>query len=211
MANNKIPSKYVITDVDEGVQINEGIRLGIAGCGYGLKDFSKVTAVLKKLFPNTLVMAASAQSDWMKDQLDLNDWEEINALAQQHIQALSDKTSLFYAGFFDFEDPKELKYGIKGHMVRPKDMHLANKICLTLGGGEQVYNLGQYLISADWVSDVPQSLAEKIIKQQVDFYQNLNQAQLKLVAQMGGSLGQKKAEQNKEVLTKMGFEIEIVE
>ncbi len=210
MADNN-SSQYVITDSDEGVQINEGIRLGFAGSGYGLEGFEQVVKILNKLLPGKLTIAACSQSDWMKQQLQLEEWEEINAMAQQHIQALAEQTGLLYAGFLRFEDPKELKYEIKGHMVRPKGMHLANKICFTLGGAEQTYNLGQYLISADWVSEVDQDLAEKIIKQQVDFYQSVSKAPLKLVGQMGGVLGKETAQKNKKVLEKMGYEMEIEE
>ena len=62
---------------------------------------------------------------------------------------LADKNDLLYAGEFPFADPEELEHGVKGHMVRPRGIHIANKICFTVAGGEEVYNLGQYLISAD--------------------------------------------------------------
>jgi len=211
MAKQNTPSRYVITDSDEGVQINEGIRLGFAGSGYELDGFSEVVKILDKLFPGKINIAASSQSDWIKEKLELKDWDEINAMAQQHIQALADQEKLLYTGFLEFEDPKELEFGIKGHMVRPKGMHLANKICFTLGGGEQVYNLGQYLISADWVNEAKKPLVEKVIKQQVEFYQKISKVPLKLVAQKGGVLGEEVAEKNRKVLEKIGVKLESVE
>lgn len=210
MAKNKTPSKYVIADCDEGVQINTGIRLGFVGSGYELQGFSQVAKILNKLFSGQLVMAASSQSSWMKDKLGLTDWDEINAMAQQHIQALAEKENLLYTGFLQFADPKALEHGIKGHMVRPKDMHLANKICFTLGGGEQVYNLGQYLLSADWLSEASEDLAKKVVKQQVDFLQNMSKTPLKLVGQMNGILGKEVAVKNKKILAEIGYEIEEV-
>ena len=210
MAKNNTPSRFVITDSDEGVQINEGVRLGFAGSGYGLTDFNQVIKLLDKIFSNKLIIVACAQSDWVKNKLNLTDWDEINAMAQQHIQALADQEKLLYAGFLEFEDPKKIEHGIKGHMVRPQNMHLANKICFTLGGGEQTYNLGQYLISADWVSEADSSLVEKIIKTQLEFYQSLSKKPLKLVGQKGGVLGEKTAEKNRKILEKIGIKLENV-
>lgn len=210
MAGKKNTSPYVITCADEGVQINEGIRLGFAGAGLELDGFSDATKILKKLLKKDLCHAASAECDWIKKKLDLNEWEEVDAMAQQKIQSLSDKEKLLYAGFLPFADPQELNHGIKGHMVRPKGVHLANKICFTLGGGEQVYNLGQYLISADWVSQAKKDVAEVCIKQQVDFFQSLGKTELKFVYQINGVLGEEIAEKNKAVLEKMGYQMELV-
>lgn len=210
MAGKKNTSSYVITCADEGVQINEGIRLGFAGAGLELDGFSDATKILKKLLKKDLCHAASAECDWIKKKLDLNEWEEVDAMAQQKIQSLSDKEKLLYAGFLPFADPQELNHGIKGHMVRPKGVHLANKICFTLGGGEQVYNLGQYLISADWVSEAKKDVAEVCIKQQVDFFQSLGKTELKFVYQINGVLGEEIAEKNKAVLEKMGYQMELV-
>lgn len=211
MAKQNTPSRYVITDSDEGVQINTGIRLGFAGSGYELDGFSEVGKILDKLFPGKLNIASSSQSDWIKAKLNLTDWDEVNAMAQQHIQALADQEKLLYAGFLEFEDPKEFENGIKGHMVRPKDMHLANKICFTLGGGEQTYNLGQYLISADWASEAKKPLVEKVITQQVEFYQGISKTPLSLVGQKGGVLGEKLAAKNQKALEKIGIKLESVE
>jgi len=119
--------EFVITDGDEGVQINEGIRLGFAGAGYGLDGFTEVAALLKKVLSKDIRIAASAESAWIKQQLSLEDWEQVDAMAQQHTQALADQNGLLYAGFLPFADPQEIDHEIKGHMVRPRGMHLATK------------------------------------------------------------------------------------
>ena len=46
---------YVITCGDEGVQINEGTRLGVVGSGFNLDGFSKVVKLLKKQFGKDLL------------------------------------------------------------------------------------------------------------------------------------------------------------
>lgn len=196
---------YVIADGDEGVQINTGTRLGFAGAGFQLEGFNEVVKILKKILNKDLRVAASAESDWFKKRLSLDDWEQVDAMAQQHLQALADQERILYAGFLPFADPQEINHGIKGHMVRPRGVHLANKICFTLGGGEQIYNLGQYLISADWVAEAKPTLAKKIILQQVEFYQKLAKTELKYVYQTGGALGKKTQEKNLAVLKKIGF------
>ena len=211
MAKDNNPSKYIIADSDEGVQINQGTRLGFAGSGYELDGFSEVVKILQKLFAGQLVVIGSDQSDWMKHKFNLTQWEEVNAMAQQHLQAMAEKEGLLYAGFLTFEDPKEIKFGVKGHMVRPKDMHLANKICFSLGGGEQTYNLGQYVISADWVGQAKNSLVEKVILTQVNFYQSLNKNPLKLVGHIGRALGEKVAQKNIKMLEKIGLKLDITD
>ena len=155
MAEKKKIPPYVITCGDEGVQINHGTRLAFAGSGYGLEGFSEAVKALKKLLKTEIRIASNQENDWFKAQLDLKDWEQVNASAQQQVEALADQEKLLYAGYLPFADPRKLKHDIKGHMVRPKRVHVANKICFTLGGGEQVYNLGCYRISADWAGSVP--------------------------------------------------------
>lgn len=207
--SSKINSKpkYVITDGDEGVQINTGTRIAFAGAGFGLKGFGKAVKILQEKLDPKIRIASSGQSDWMKQQLDLDDWEQVNAMAQQKIQALADEHDLQYAGFLPFADPKELEFGIKGHMVRPKGIHLANKICFTLGGAEQTYNLGQYLISADWVSFASIKEVESLITPQIEFYQELAGKELSLIYQTGGRLGKDIAQANLKVLQDLGLEL----
>ncbi len=202
MAENSKSPLYVITDPDEGVQINTGKRLGFAGAGLMLVGFDEVVTILKKQFGSSLRVVASSESDWAKQKLNLNQWEETDASFQQHLQALADKHQLFYAGFLPFADPQDLDHGIKGHMVRPKGMHLANKICFTLGGGEQTYNLGQFLISADWVWQAPAKLVNNVIKSQVNFYQSLVGKKLEKTFELKGQLGEKVAKQNLKIIEK---------
>ncbi|MGD9129347.1 MAG: hypothetical protein PVJ09_02590 [Candidatus Woesebacteria bacterium] len=197
--------KYVITCGDEGVQINEGRRLSFVGAGFRLDGFSEVVKILKKIFDSKLRIVANQENDWVKEKLELNDWAQVDAMAKQHTQALADREKLLYAGFLPFSDPKKLKHEIKGHMVRPKKVHVANKICFTLAGGEQVYNLGCYQISADWLSQAPKKLAEAVIRTQVEFYQKIAKIDLAFVLEEQGVLGEKVAAKNRKVLEKIGF------
>jgi hypothetical protein len=197
---------YVLTCGDEGVQINEGTRLAVVGAGFRLEGFSEVVAALKKLLGDDLRIVSNEENDWVKRQLDLSNWEQTNASSQQHIEALADTEKLLYAGYLPFADPKELNHEIKGHMVRPHSIHIANKITFTLDGGEQQYHLGQFLISAEWVSSVDFELAKKVIMTQVEFYKSLSgDNELMIITQKGGALGPDVAAQNKAVLEQMGF------
>ena len=110
-----------------------------------------------------------------------------------------------YSGFLPFADPQEIDHGIKGHMVRPHGVHLANKVCFTLGGGERTYNLGQFLISADWVAQAPAKLVKSVLQPQLDFYQSLVPTPLQAVFQTEGILGKEVASENQAVLEKLGF------
>ena len=203
MAKTQIP--YVITCGDEGVQVNYGIRLAFAGAGLELPGFHDVVKLLKRSFGTKLRIVSSQENDWIKQKLNLTEWESTNASAQQQIEALADKERLQYAGYLPFADPKKLKYAIKGHMVRPKKVHVANKICFTLGGGEQTYNLGCYQISADWAGSAPKKLVEQVIKPQVEFYKKLSATKLQLVYEMRGVLGEKTAKKNLKALQKIGL------
>lgn len=194
---------YVITCGDEGVQINEGTRIGILGCGFRLDSLSKVLSLLKKVFKEDLRVAINEENDWLKAKLDLVNWEQVNAMAQQQIQALAEREGLLYAGYLPFSDPKMLQHEIKGHMVRPHKVHIANKICFTLGGGEQTYNLGNYVISADWVYLAKPELVKAFIQPQIDFYKKLAGSQeLTFVYEMKGELGEEIAQKNKAMLDK---------
>lgn len=196
---------YVIACGDEGVQINEGTRIAVAGSGFRLEGFSDVVSILKKLFGSDLIIASNEENEWIKQKLDLQNWEQVNASSQQHIEALADLEGLTYAGYLPFSDPKVLTGGIKGHMVRPHAIHIANKISFTLGGGEQKYNLGSYVISADWVAAAPEELVKQVIGAQVEFYNKLAGKELPFVSEEAGSLGEEVATKNKAVLQKLGF------
>lgn len=197
---------YVITCGDEGVQINEGTRLGVVGAGFRLEGFSEVVKALKELFGKDIAIAANEENAWIREKLELSTWEQTNASAQQHIESLADKEKLNYAGFLPFADPKDLEYGIKGHMVRPQKIHISTKIAFTLAGGEQTFNLGQNVISAEWVHLVDPKVAEQFIKAQVDFYQKIaGDMKFQFVFEQEGELGEEIAEKNKKALEKMGF------
>lgn len=196
---------YVITCGDEGVQINAGVRLAFAGSGFELPGFHDAVKLLKKLFGTKLKIVSSQENDWIKQKMNLSDWEQTNASMQQQIEALADQERLLYVGYLPFSDPKKLKYGIKGHMVRPRKVHVANKICFTLGGGEQTYNLGCYQISADWVGSAPKKLVETVILPQVEFYKKLSGGKLQLVYEMRGELGEKTAKKNLKMLERIGL------
>ena len=199
---------YVITCGDEGVQVNEGTRLGVVGAGIRFEGFSQLVTALKKVLADKDIrLAASAENDWIKQQFALDTFEQADATMQQHAEAVADEEKLLYAGFMPFSDPKELKHDIKGHMVRPKGIHVANQICFTLAGGEQTYNLGKYLISAEWVSEVEPKLAKQLIQTQVDFYTKLAGQDLTITFEEEGELGTDVAAKNKAVLEKMGFSV----
>ncbi|MBD3279577.1 MAG: hypothetical protein GF390_02590 [Candidatus Pacebacteria bacterium] len=200
-------SKYVITCGDEGVQLNEGQRIAFAGAGLKLPGFAQAVKILKKLLKADLHIAANQENAWVKEKFQLSRWEEVDATMQQQVEALADKQDLKYVGLLPFADPKELIDGVKGHMVRPKEIHIATGISFTLGGGEKTYNLGFYQISADWVSKAPLDLVKKVITPQVEFYQQLagKKRQLKYDFQTKGVLDEDLAKANKVVLAKLGI------
>jgi hypothetical protein len=212
--NTELKTPLLIACGDEGVQINEGCRFAFVGAGFRLEGFREALAALKKVlkkYPSDdkqLRIVANQENAWIKEKLELNDWDEANSTMQQKIEALADQEKLLYAGELPFADPAELEHGVKGHMVRPRGIHIANKICFTLAGGEEVYNLGQYLISADWLVEADLETAKKVIATQVEFYQKLsgNNA-LTFIAQEAGPLGEEIAAANKAVLEKLGYKI----
>ncbi|MEX0895632.1 MAG: hypothetical protein WDZ94_01680 [Patescibacteria group bacterium] len=197
---------YVITCGDEGVQINEGTRLGVVGSGFKLDGFSPVVKAMKKVFGEAIAIAASEENDWIKKQLDLKNWEQVNASAQQHVEAVADAEGLLYAGYLPFADPRQLKHEVKGHMVRPHKVHIANTLSFTCGGGEQTYHLGRFVISADWIAESDEKVVKKVLKAQVDFYQQLiGDTKLQREVELDGELGSEVAEKNKAILVKLGF------
>jgi len=213
------PMPLVIADGDEGVQLNHGRRFAFLGSGFRLPHFSQIIKSLQKVIDNNfpkeqvekkLKIAASEENAWFKEKLALNDWDEANASTQQYLEALADQLKIQYVGILPFADPKELKAEVKGHMVRPHNMHLANQVCFTIAGGEEVYNLGQYLISADWLADFTNNgkknmtEAKEFLKNQVDFYQSLaGDNKLKVLIEKQGPFEQKLVEKNQEILDKI--------
>ena len=197
---------YVITSGDEGVQINQGTRLAFAGSGFNLEGFSDAVAILKTLVDDDLRIVTHVECDWMKEQLDLSNWEQVTASSQQYIEALADKEGLLYSGILPFADPKELGHGIKGHMVRPQGIHIANKIMFTLAGGEQTYNLGCFVISADWVAQASKETVSQLMQAQIAHYKAIaKRDDLAFVFEMAGPLGAEVAEANKQMLESVGI------
>lgn len=191
---------YVITCGDEGVQINEGTRLGIVGAGFRVPHIEKIIKALKKELGEDLRVAASEENNWIKQQLDLSDWDQVNAMMEQHVEAMADREGLQYAGMLPFTDPRQLKHDIKGHMVRPQGIHIATKISFTLAGGEQKYHLGCFVVSAEWVSAVPREVAEEAILTQVMFYRSLVKRPLQFMFEETGTLDEAVVAKNKAVV-----------
>lgn len=197
---------YVITCGDEGVQVNVGTRLAFAGAGVKLVGFEAVVPLLTKLFGQELYLACNEESEWVKAANDLVNWEQVNAFAQQQTQALADVVGIPYVGYLPFADPRELEKGVKGHMVRPHGIHIANKISLTLAGGEQKFHLGHYVISADWVHLAKPGLIKQVIEPQIAFYRKLAKGQnLPLVFELEGELGEAVAQKNQAALQATGI------
>jgi len=191
---------YVITCGDEGVQINEGTRLGIVGAGFRVPHIDKIFKALQKELGEDLRIASSEENNWIKQQLDLSDWDQVNAMMEQHVEAMADREGLLYSGMLPFTDPRQLKHDIKGHMVRPQGIHIATKISFTLAGGEQKYHLGCFVVSAEWVSSVPREVAEEAIMTQVKFYRSLVKRPLQFMFEETGTLDEKTVAANKAVV-----------
>ncbi len=191
---------YVITCGDEGVQINQGTRLGVVGAGFRVPHFSAIVKVLKKRLDKKICVASSEENSWIKKSLDLSDWDQVNAMMEQHVEALADREGLLYVGMLPFTDPRQLKHDIKGHMVRPQGIHIATKISFTLAGGEQKYHLGCFVISAEWVSGVLPKVAEEAILAQVQFYRSLVKKPLQFTFEETGTLDPKLVAENKKVI-----------
>lgn len=207
--NQSMP--WVIACGDEGVQINYGRRLAFLGAGLKLENFNQVLAAVRQMMAKCdvadrqLRIVASEENAYVKETLALNDFDEANASMQQHLQVLADQEKLLYAGILPFADPLELAHEIKGHMVRPRNIHIANKICFTLAGGETTYNLGQYLISADWLAFADLNLVKETLATQVNFYEKLAKKPLKLVIEEEGNLPAEIVAKNKAILKSLGY------
>lgn len=206
----KVKIPYVITGGDEGIQINVGIRLAFAGAGYEIPSFSKAVVALKKTFGENISIVSNHENYWIKSKMKLTDWNQVDASMQQQIEAIADKEGLSFAGNVPFSDPRKLKDEVKGHMVRPKGVHIGNKICFSLGGGEQVYNLGCFRISADWLHAVSPKVVKDVILPQIEFYNKLIKKDLPLFYELHGELDEKIANKNLKKLQKLGLEMEVL-
>ncbi len=206
---------FVIACGDEGVQINHGRRFAFVGAGLKLAGFEQALTGLRQTLSDNgfaeqasqLAVAANEENSYVKQVFALNDFEEADASMQQHLQVLAKNHDLQYAGILPFADPLELAHQVKGHMVRPKGIHIANKICFTLAGGEQTYNLGQYLISADWLSAVPLAVAKELLAVQVAFYESLAGRKLSIVHETAGIFEEAVVDANLKVLQELGYTV----
>jgi hypothetical protein len=213
LINEQASVPFVIACGDEGVQINHGRRFAFLGAGLKMTDFSNAIKALRDTLSQHgfaeqakgMAIVANEENAYVKQILDLNDFDEANASMQQHLQVVAEKEQLLYAGMLPFADPLELEYSVKGHMVRPKGIHIANKICFTVGGGENTYNLGQYLISADWITQAPLDVAKAILATQVEFYEKLAKRPLLKVIETAGILPEEVSLANRQVLSKLGY------
>lgn len=204
---------WVIACGDEGVQINFGRRLAFLGAGLKMANFEQILAAVRQMLdqlPNSpsdhrLRLVANEENAFVKAAFELNDFDEANASMQQHLQVLADQNDLLYAGLLPFADPLELAHDIKGHMVRPRNIHIANKICFSIAGGETTYNLGQYLISADWLAFADLDLARQTLAAQVEFYQTLAKRPLSFVLEEAGDLPAAIVAENKKMLQSLGY------
>ena len=194
---------YVITCGDEGVQINEGTRLGVVGAGFRVPYFTEIVKVLKERLGDSICIASSEENNWIKKSLSLHDWDQVNAIMEQHVEALADREKLLYSGMLPFTDPRQLNYDIKGHMVRPQGIHIATKISFTLAGGEQKYHLGCFVISAEWVSGVSPEVAKEALLTQVEFYRSLVKKPLQFTFEEQGVLEAELVAANKAVIEKI--------
>jgi hypothetical protein len=197
-ASNTMP--YVITCGDEGVQINEGTRLGVVGAGFRVPHFTEIVKVLKERLGDDLRLASSEENNWIKKSLSLDDWDQVNAMMEQHVEALADREKLLYSGMLPFTDPRQLKHEIKGHMVRPQGIHIATKISFTLAGGEQKYHLGCFVVSAEWASGVSPDVAKEALLTQVEFYRSLVKKPLQFTFEEEGTLDPELVAANKAVV-----------
>ncbi len=203
MSNHKI---YVIACGDEGVQINVGTRLGLVGAGISLEHSVEVITAMKAVFGQDLVMVSSSQNDWTKLKYRLDDFEQADATMQQQVAALADQVKLRYAGFLPFADPQQLEFEVKGHMVRPQGIHIGTKIVLTLGGGEQKYHLGHFVVSADWVHKAKDEVIKEVLTTQIEFYRSLiGNPKAPIEYELAGELGEEVAKKNQAVIEKLGI------
>ena len=89
-------------------------------------------------------------------------------------------------------------------------MHLANQVCFTVAGGEEIYNLGQYLISADWLLEFTNngkknmSEAKECLLAQLNFYQSLSKDfALKILIEDKGPFPKQVIKANQQLLEKI--------
>lgn len=196
--NKEIP--YVIASGDEGLQLNCGIRFGFAGSGYQLPHFANAVEILKKIVTTNLVLVSLQEDDYMSDKLQTKNPN----LYQETLENFSLEHNITYVGQIDYGDPRDLSDGItRGHIVRPQKIHVADQICFTTGGGEQVYNLRQVIISADFLYEMKFQEAKTLIETQIEFYQKLLNRPLQFCRQTEGIIAESLGIENQAILDKI--------
>lgn len=205
--NNESISPLVLASCDEGLQLNEGFRLGFVGAGLGVDNFDQVLKALKKVLQVEKLNIVSSQDDDFHI-------KRVPNIKKQHVfikdkfDFFAGKYNLDYVGHLDFKEPQNLKNGVKGHMVRPVGIHVAQNICFTLGGGERTYDLGNFVFSAEWVSLVDYDLAKEVMIKQIEFVKKLAFGKLNFIFQQEGDLSEDLVEKNKKIMEKIISEIE---
>ncbi len=201
MSEAEVKAPMVITSGDEGVQLNNGIRLGFLGSGFNLPNFDQAVAILKKInHEDGLVLASVQEDDWLAEELQTHNPN----LYQENIGKWAKKHKLTYVGQLDYGDPRDLDDGVtRGHIVRPPKIHVADRLIFTIGGGEQNYNLRKVVISADYLFGLTEEEGKEIIMTQVDFYKKILKKELKIEIEEEGELSDDAKAANKAALEKI--------
>ena len=183
----------IISSSDEGVQLNVGTRLGFLGSGYQLPHFETAVKILKKYFAKDLKIASNQEDDWLLDKLESKNPN----LYRSTIETLGKKNKLDYIGQLDFGDPRLMDDEIsKGHLVRPPKVHIGDTICFTCGGGEQTFNLRNFVVSADFASQMPAKALKALLTTQIDFCTKLIGHTPNFTWELDGELGKDLATKN---------------
>lgn len=203
---------YVIASIDEGIQLNAGIRLGFVGSGIGLEGVDQALAAWKTLAQKVglefgdLYLLSSQEDEWQNEIVKSRNINIVTTKMKKWAKSLG----TVYAGQLEFGDPREYIpakkdfLGVRGHLVRPPKIHVATDITLTCAGGEEKFDLRNYVISADWLAGMKdQELAQKILRTEIDYCQKIAGRKLPLQYDLEGAFGQDIAQQNQALAQKM--------
>jgi len=185
--NEENGTSLVIASGDEGLQLNSGRRLAFVGAGYGLDYFDLAVKALTADLGSHPVLISAQEDDWLAAKLESKN----QAIYDEKLREFAAGAGLDYAGQIDFGDPKDLTDGVRGHLVRPPKIHVAEQICLTVGGGEQVYSLRQFVISADYAHALRSDQVQALIGTQIDYYNHLVGKKLRVVMSDEGNMSDK--------------------
>ncbi|MCL2110310.1 hypothetical protein FWH30_01895 [Microgenomates group bacterium] len=190
----------VIASSDEGLQLNDGVRLGFVGAGLGIAELDEIIEVLQEQMEKSgdgELVIVSSQEDDIQD--DLLQTRNIGMVAEK-MTAFASKFKIGYAGHIDFGDPRNINLGVRGHLVRPPRLHVADSVCFTLAGGEHNFSLRHFVLSADWVFALGRKKATKILTAEVAALEKLSGKKLKITYDMKGDWDPKIAAVNKEIV-----------